>query len=96
MDHLCRKQTLLRPCDWSLSDVFPVLPHRLAGADCNGCLQPDGSEAQVRVLCNVCGGVVGEMHGSVLLELVCMISGRATDRYLELISEGDLKLPSGE
>ena len=73
-----------------LTQQFPIIPHRLVGVECRGRLIPKSSDDNSLLLCSVCGKGLGTMDTVVLTELVNMISGRASDRYLEIMASFDI------
>lgn len=48
---------------------FPVIPHRKAGANCNGSIVPEQDGENVTLKCNQCGVVVGTINAAILAAL---------------------------
>jgi hypothetical protein len=48
---------------------FPVVPHRAAGADCDGSIVHEVEGHNVTLKCNVCGAVVGKVQVEILKAL---------------------------
>jgi hypothetical protein len=57
-----------------LSGLMPVVPHRLGGGDCDGCIVAVVESDTVELRCNKCGAVVGVVQAGImegLLGLEC-------------------------
>jgi hypothetical protein len=60
----------------NLSDVFPIIPHESAGAECCGCIIVTVRRNDAELRCNECGAVVGVVHVGILQDLVSLIPDR--------------------
>ena len=65
----------------TLADIFPIIPHEAAvGVDCCGCMVPRAQGDRVKLVCNECGMVEGNIDGAVLRAVVTLgISHAARD-----------------
>jgi hypothetical protein len=57
----------------SLADRFPIIPHESAGVDCCGSIVPAPDGERVRLKCNECGVVAGEINAGILEDLVSLV-----------------------
>lgn len=61
-----------------LTALMPVVPHRLCGVKCLGCIIAAVEDGNVELRCNCCGAVVGVVQAGIMEGLLGLDCAEAT------------------
>ena len=61
-----------------LTALMPVVPHRLCGVTCMGCIIAAVEDGNVELRCNCCGAVVGVVQAGIMEGLLGLDCSEAT------------------